>query len=264
MILSGDCRTTLKTIPDGSVHCCVTSPAPRPRVAVVNALRHTCVTRQATCAMIPTMKTCTKCQIEKPLEQFGKDSQKKNGLRFWCRACSSEYGKTMRLQRPEHFRMIEQQTRQKNAGKIAERKRRYQQSERGRALMLAASKRYRLTERGAAIKRNNIAKYGKTEKGRINGRIRCSRRRARLMMAKGNFNSQDWIQILSKQSNRCKYCNQKFSKKHPATIDHVTPLASGGKHDKSNIAAACRRCNSSKWINPIVTVGKQLVHVALL
>lgn len=33
------------------------------------------------------MKTCARCGIKKPLEQFTKDRQKRDGLRSYCKAC---------------------------------------------------------------------------------------------------------------------------------------------------------------------------------
>lgn len=37
------------------------------------------------------MKTCTKCKIEKPFEQFNKASKEKDGLTSRCKACIKEY-----------------------------------------------------------------------------------------------------------------------------------------------------------------------------
>ncbi len=34
------------------------------------------------------MKQCSKCKLEKPLEEFGK---KKNSLQSWCRSCNTLY-----------------------------------------------------------------------------------------------------------------------------------------------------------------------------
>lgn len=33
------------------------------------------------------MKRCPKCNHEKPFTDFGKDSQKKDGLKVWCKSC---------------------------------------------------------------------------------------------------------------------------------------------------------------------------------
>lgn len=38
------------------------------------------------------MKTCPKCNQEKPLSSFGKDSRRKDKLRVYCRTCNSKVG----------------------------------------------------------------------------------------------------------------------------------------------------------------------------
>jgi 5-methylcytosine-specific restriction protein A len=44
---------------------------------------------------------------------------------------------------------------------------------------------------------------------------------------------------------KCHYCEQNF---HPSelTMDHLIPIARGGKSDKSNCVTACKACNSKK------------------
>ena len=37
------------------------------------------------------MKTCNKCRVEKPLDQFNKQSNAKDGRRYSCRACDAAY-----------------------------------------------------------------------------------------------------------------------------------------------------------------------------
>lgn len=46
------------------------------------------------------MKTCTKCLVSKPIEQFAKMQASKDGHAWYCRACASEYQK-IRRQDPE-------------------------------------------------------------------------------------------------------------------------------------------------------------------
>lgn len=45
--------------------------------------------------------------------------------------------------------------------------------------------------------------------------------------------------------NRCYYCQGKFAGKE-LTMDHVLPLARGGKSVKSNVVPACKSCNTLK------------------
>lgn len=39
------------------------------------------------------MKKCTKCQIDKNLDEFGKRKTNKDGLKYTCKKCESDYGK---------------------------------------------------------------------------------------------------------------------------------------------------------------------------
>lgn len=38
-----------------------------------------------------SMKTCTKCKIEKELVEFGKNNGSKDGLQSWCKSCQKSY-----------------------------------------------------------------------------------------------------------------------------------------------------------------------------
>ena len=37
------------------------------------------------------LKICTKCNVEKPYEEYGKDRTKKDGLNYWCKVCVNGY-----------------------------------------------------------------------------------------------------------------------------------------------------------------------------
>lgn len=43
----------------------------------------------------------------------------------------------------------------------------------------------------------------------------------------------------------CYYCGQKVERKE-LTMDHVVPLARGGRSSKGNIVASCKTCNTKK------------------
>ena len=65
-----------------------------------------------------------------------------------------------------------------------------------------------------------------------------------------------WIQdAYAKQNGRCARCNvaMDFSE---ATGDHKIPISQGGKHNRHNIAAMHRTCNSSKGNNLPVAESK--------
>lgn len=55
--------------------------------------------------------------------------------------------------------------------------------------------------------------------------------------------SQWWKNILGK--GVCHYCEQKFSATE-LTMDHLVPVARGGKSVRGNVVPACKKCNTEK------------------
>ncbi len=55
--------------------------------------------------------------------------------------------------------------------------------------------------------------------------------------------SQWWKRQLAKGG--CHYCSNSFKPKE-LTMDHIIPLARGGKTTKGNVVCACKECNSKK------------------
>jgi len=56
-------------------------------------------------------------------------------------------------------------------------------------------------------------------------------------------NSQWWKR--KRSQGICYYCGQTFSPK-TLTMDHIVPMARGGKSVKGNVVACCKDCNSKK------------------
>jgi 5-methylcytosine-specific restriction enzyme A len=49
----------------------------------------------------------------------------------------------------------------------------------------------------------------------------------------------------------CHYCGEKFSKEE-LTMDHMLPIARGGKSTKGNLVVACKTCNNEKkYLTPV-------------
>jgi 5-methylcytosine-specific restriction endonuclease McrA len=83
----------------------------------------------------------------------------------------------------------------------------------------------------------------KTPRGRANTAIHGLRRRARKVGAYCGCIRADSIASWSRgKSLPCYYCGEI----RLATIDHILPLARGGKHRIGNIQICCRACNSGK------------------
>ncbi|MGE4300241.1 MAG: HNH endonuclease [Victivallaceae bacterium] len=56
-------------------------------------------------------------------------------------------------------------------------------------------------------------------------------------------NSQWWKNELAK--GRCHYCGGRF-KPSELTMDHIVPVARGGRSVRGNVAPCCKECNNKK------------------
>ncbi len=64
----------------------------------------------------------------------------------------------------------------------------------------------------------------------------------------------------------CFYCNKKLIKKDNSyqwTLDHIEPLALGGKDNLANYVIACQPCNSKKGHKPIDAFNIQATEIWL-
>ncbi|MFF3312517.1 HNH endonuclease [Streptomyces sp. NPDC002952] len=51
----------------------------------------------------------------------------------------------------------------------------------------------------------------------------------------------------------CAYCDSAFGQMVVAEVDHIHPLAKGGRHEAHNLAPACALCNRIKGDTDIST-----------
>ena len=81
--------------------------------------------------------------------------------------------------------------------------------------------------------------------------IKRERERARELR-----NSDWWKNMLAK--GECYYCHQKFPPEE-LTMDHIVPVARGGKSTRGNIAPCCKECNNrKKYLTPAEMIMRQL------
>ena len=73
-------------------------------------------------------KTCTKCLIEKPFSEFGKDKSSKDGLNFKCKACVKAYYEANK----ERIAERQKKHRKENQEAIRERSKKYRAENRER------------------------------------------------------------------------------------------------------------------------------------
>src|SRR5690606_22558633 len=69
------------------------------------------------------------------------------------------------------------------------------------------------------------------------------RRRALKAAADINYvSTKDWTRLVRRFEGRCAYCGASG----PLHMDHIVPLARGGRHGIGNLLPACASCNCSK------------------
>ena len=85
------------------------------------------------------MKTCSKCNQDKPLIEFYTTSITEDGLQYLCKSCVADYYQTNKTRICKRMR----EYRKTRVG-IVETRKRYMGTERGKELSRLASKKYRL------------------------------------------------------------------------------------------------------------------------
>jgi 5-methylcytosine-specific restriction endonuclease McrA len=221
-------------------------------------------------------KICSKCQIEKPVSEFGK---KKDGLQSLCKICDKKRAAEYRKANPEKVKASKKRYSMANLDKISLKnkiyyeehyeafkkyRKSYYQNNRDNFLENAKKyanenpekiakrmREYRQTENGKIAEAKGRNKYRKTEKGKITRLKDAQRRRA----AKYNANIEDFshIEIFERDNYICQICKCKTNLKyknrfHPkrSELDHIVPLSRGGDHSPKNVQCLCHKCNASK------------------
>jgi len=194
-------------------------------------------------------RICSKCGIEKPLEDFYKTSNGRGigGCRAACKECEN---------RASIIRVAE--WRKANPGKRDEQDKRYREQV-GYDVLRERSKRsvsknlayYAL--RAAQWRAENPDKvkeicYRYCETHRWERILLERERQAKKRGAPGALTKQEWMEILERHEYRCAYCGRNDVK---MTMDHIVPLSRGGQHVASNVVPACRTCNTSKGARPV-------------
>ena len=180
------------------------------------------------------MKTCSKCQLIKPLSDFyyRKDT---NSHRNECKDCNKAT-KAIRESVPGV----------KELRAIKEKQRRITYKEHINSTL----RRQRTSpEAKARIKLQTIA-FKQNNPGKITAYSQAARvRRKYSINATNSCTKLEFINWYTAADKICTYCGKTNVK---LTVDHVTPLIKGGTHTTDNFTLACNSCNSSKGGNTLI------------
>jgi len=201
-----------------------------------------------------TTKICRKCNIEKSINDFYKDSSnKKDGLQPYCIDCKKEYLAKYRQENKDKIKITsekyESENKQKrkqykidNKEKITEYRKIYNRLHysKNREFLIQKSKEYRI---------NNPDKIKKMQEKRKKSLLYKAMKKntdakRRAKYKNGDITSKQMRDFIS-NVKKCYWCNCNINSKN-MHVDHYIPLSKGGKHTLSNIVASCAKCNISK------------------
>jgi 5-methylcytosine-specific restriction endonuclease McrA len=180
------------------------------------------------------MKTCTKCGVEKCLEEFRKVTRLAFGRDCYCKECRRQIARDWTAANIEKERARNAKYKAANAEQVRERSRLHMRAK--RAVDPEAEREYTRRYR---------------EQNPDRAVVWDQRKRAKRKAAPGvGINKDEWKAIKDKYKNHCVYCMKPFKR---LTMDHVVPLAKGGEHSPDNIVPACKPCNNSKHARDLYT-----------
>jgi len=179
-------------------------------------------------------KVCNKCGKEKPISEFHKNRNSKDGLNSWCKKCHKEY-------------------RDENKEKIKEKWREYYQNNRER-----------ISEYKKEYRKNNkekIKEYNKEYRKKYPVKTWCQKTISSHKRSgyKVLFNWKDLF-LIAKQTKYCPFCGVKLKWKYG--IEQKDNSPSLDRIDNENILRLnntqiiCYKCNRTKSDRTIVELAK--------
>lgn len=186
------------------------------------------------------MKCCSKCESEKPAEEFHRCAATSDGLQRWCKDCIRASQLERKKDPKVRQRMKEARRRWREENLEKERATDRARYARDREKRRAWAKQYHAAnpEKQAARSR---AHYERHRQRRIEGARRWDLQQLGVWTAEGD----EYARLI--EGDPCAYCGG------PAdTLDHIVPTSQGGMHDALNITRACRSCNASKNDRPLL------------
>jgi hypothetical protein len=169
------------------------------------------------------MKACKDCGLEKPLSEYHKNKNRKDGVTIVCKPCAIQRSKVWQTANPERVRAVGRKNYAKNLEQSRAKRRE------------RVNRWYQNHKEEARLRARTYAKNNPEMK-----RISEAKRRVE-KLGNGVF------VILPKEMNKLlsSNCSQCGTNK-AITLDHLIPISRGGRHSIGNLQSLCRSCNSSK------------------
>lgn len=169
------------------------------------------------------MKTCTKCDKYKELEEFNRLRAAKDGRRSECKACHRTYSRKYYEEHKEHCLETVKTYRSKNRDEVLQKQREWY-------------------ERNCESVKKKAKEWSKNNPDKATEYNRKKKARKRNQL--GSFSPWMIRYYRYVQQDTCFYCDADISKEYQ--LEHMAPLSRGGLHCWTNTCLACRDCNFHK------------------
>ena len=193
------------------------------------------------------MKVCSACRAVSPPEAFHRDSKARDGRSSTCKSCANANAARWRRENPARVKQTSREWYEANRDRVIERaKRRYAANTEGHRVAIAAWQAAN-PERVLEYGRRSRERHPEREKARSLRYYEANKDRWRAYAAQrrtrtGPVTAELQRIIAGLIAQSCAYCGSVDR----IEVDHVVPLARGGKHEVENLAPACFACNRSK------------------
>ena len=214
----------------------------------------------------PLLRTCPRCGIAKPAEEYGVDQNSWSGRCSWCKVCKKPRSTNLAMKRwyldfglircanCKEFKTLWEfsytgkgETGHRSSCRSCQARRARDQFRQHPEKRAASSAKWYVSHRAQSLGYAKRYKKAHPEKGRAAGHHR------RVRMRNGIIEPFDGLEIFERDDWICQICFEPIDPNliHPdrmcVTLDHIWPVSKGGPHLRCNAQTAHKSCNSSKY-----------------
>jgi 5-methylcytosine-specific restriction endonuclease McrA len=190
------------------------------------------------------VKSCPRCEQEKPESDFYKNKSTKDGLTAYCKVCTKAYQKKeyaenseVRERKKQHAKHYKLENRPRYNQLARQAYAENKEAEQERSRQKRADRTPEQLERYQQYRRDYAAKNRQA----INDKAakRRARKKTRYVEDVCRY------ELHARDKGLCQYCQESVAVEY-MHIDHQTPLSRGGEHSYDNCVTSCASCNLHK------------------
>jgi 5-methylcytosine-specific restriction endonuclease McrA len=186
-------------------------------------------------------KTCARCKIPKPLDQYGAGKKWSDGLFPYCRECKRAADRTSHARHKAKRNASMREHYQVNRESYIARSTAYYTENREQRSQQAVAWNQANAERRLEIRKASFRKAWTADPERFREAWRKRHAAIRRGCATHPFTTAQLAAKVEYWGSRCWICSGPWD-----SIDHVKPLAKQGPHMLANLRPVCTPCNTRK------------------